>query len=191
MRLPTLELPRWRFVAFAIVVAATTACRGTTARDSAAGLVTDEQSVYAALFTEAARRTGGKTVWVEATTSSYVAPSAGASFMFQRRLDSLPPGLSTRLALVSAAAKDARRLALPVWVRIADSTTSQRIQETGLGAAVVYSVSPIAFSEDSRNALVYRESLCGAVCGYGEVLWFARELDGTWHQRAHVILWQG
>ncbi|MFL5574708.1 MAG: hypothetical protein ACJ79S_01860, partial [Gemmatimonadaceae bacterium] len=58
-----------------------------------------------------------------------------------------------------------------------------------LGGTKVLAVTPIAFSDDSAQALVYYEVWCGDLCGGGYELWFVRGAAGRWRLRQETTHW--
>lgn len=142
--------------------------------------------VYAALLAEAAGELHAP-VWIEARSARYAPLGLGAWLPIRRQQDSLPPGLVERLRAVAARPGDARRLPLPREVRIVSPTRSRQLQAQGHGGTVVYALSPVAFSADSTDALVYVERHCGALCGNGRAVWLVRASDGRWTVRGEVL----
>jgi hypothetical protein len=51
-------------------------------------------------------------------------------------------------------------------------------------------LSPVAFSADSLDALVYYEYHCGGLCGRGDAVWLNRSAaTDRWRLRKRVMFW--
>jgi hypothetical protein len=79
--------------------------------------------------------------------------------------------------------------AFPPPVRILSAKRARRLAAERLGGAGVLAITPVAFTDDSAQALVYYEVWCGDLCGGGYELWLVRESDGHWELRQEMAHW--
>ena len=70
------------------------------------------------------------------------------------------------------------------------SGAASQIVEERLGGMAFLAVTPVAFADDSSQALVYYEKRCGPLCGSGHELWFIRGADGLWTLRQEIAHWR-
>lgn len=101
----------------------------------------------------------------------------------------VPPPLPARLSALSEGGTPIAVEAFPAPVRTLPSARAQRLATEGLGGRMVLAVTPVAFADDSAQALVYFELWCGSVCGGGQELWLVRAPDGRWRLRQAMMHW--
>ena len=51
------------------------------------------------------------------------------------------------------------------------------------------SASPVAYSADGEQALVYLERHCGSLCGSGDIVWLVRGSTVTWRIQRVFNVW--
>ncbi|HET7584759.1 MAG TPA: hypothetical protein VFK13_07625 [Gemmatimonadaceae bacterium] len=113
----------------------------------------------------------------------------GARALADSALAAMSPVLIPRLVQAASAVREATTLALPAGVLVVSPEDSRRIQVRGMGGSVVFAVSPVVFSDDSSQAAVYVEHLCGGLCGSGRVIWLVRTATSRWEERADIAVW--
>lgn len=101
----------------------------------------------------------------------------------------VPPPLPARLSALSTDHAPVHEEAFPAPVRPLSSESARRLAEARLGGTKVLAVTPVAFTDDSTQALVYYEVWCGRLCGGGYELWFVRGHDGRWRIRHEMTHW--
>jgi hypothetical protein len=117
--------------------------------------------------------------------------------------DSVVVNLIAELARVSAAQRPSSALGLPFANRVVSRVESDTIlarQQYGPGRAgerthpsprFIYSFSPVAYTKDGLNAVVYYGYTCGyGLCGAGNVLWLTRRATDTeWRVQRQIYGW--
>jgi hypothetical protein len=101
----------------------------------------------------------------------------------------VPPPLPRRLSALSAGRAPADVEAFPAPVRTLHTESAQRLATERLGGTKVLAVTPVAFTDDSVQALVYYEVWCGRACGGRYELWLVRGPDGRWQLRQEITHW--
>jgi hypothetical protein len=116
-------------------------------------------------------------------------------------LSSIPATLPTLLESVSAAKRSSTVLPLHRPVRILTSAELSEIFERPgrSGWQEFYRryprqrsylrFTPVAFSADTLDALVYYEYYCGGLCGEGSAVWLRGQSSGRWQVRKIVGFW--
>jgi len=147
--------------------------------------VAPEVAVYALVVAHVGAADGS--VAVEDQTVAY-RPLPEGNWLLRGRA-AVPRELVTQLARASAQTLqlDPQRYPrLPITAR----TVARTMAESALGGMTVIGVSPVAFSSDSAEALVFYEVRCGPICGKSAELWLERR--GTnWLLRQEIIHRQG
>ena len=146
-----------------------------------------EARIYAAVLRDAQRNARQDSLRIESQTVVFGGIPQGV-LSRQRVLAVLPAGLIERLATISAVPRDVRMLPLPARTRVVAPDESRQLQERGRGGLAIFGLSPIAFSDDSANALVVVRSACGPLCGGATAVWYAADPAGTWRKRGEFLL---
>ncbi len=159
-----------------------------------------EAAVYAALIDSLYQHPLPETLLVSDSTLTICVPRGGAA-SWRAQLDSIPSGLPAALETISSAKRSSASLPLPRPVRILTEATLRELFAGGPrrgweefarrypGQRRYSAFSPVAFSSDGGEALVYYEYHCGGRCGAGIVVWLTRRRDGRWGVRKLVGLW--
>jgi hypothetical protein len=163
----------------------------------AARPVSPETAVFAALFDGLGPLPD--TLLFGDSTLRFHLPS-DASRSWRAQFDSIPQ-LPTRLEEISKTRVATASLAFPRPMRVLAGAELREIFSAGpSGWAEFYrrypnqrsylDVSPVAFSADSLDALVYYEHHCGGLCGSGEAVWLSRPAaTDRWRIRKKVMFW--
>lgn len=184
------------------------ACGGSAAPDPVpaaaggrtAGYTRLAAAVYAALLDSVHTRLAPDTLLVADSTLTFRVPTEGLS-SWHALFDSLPKGLAAALQATSRDKQRSATLPLPRPTQLITSATLREIFAGGIsgGWAEFYRryprqrnylrFSPVAFTTDSLDALVYYEYRCGGRCGGGNAVWLTRR-DGTrWRVRKVFNFW--
>lgn len=183
-------------LAFAFATAgAVTACgTGTVGRASAhAGPVppheipSPEREIYAVVVAYAFEGGQPDTLLLVSESPAYHALPADNFLRHGKAM--VPPPLPARLSALSAgrAPVDVEAFPAPMHPLLTESV--HRLAEARLGGTKVLAVTPVAFTDDSTQALVYYEVWCGRLCGGGYELWLVHGYDGRWHVRQEMAHW--
>lgn len=165
---------------------------GASARDGA---------VYEALLSACCKAQSGPLL-VRDSTLGFHAPDGRAVPSFRVRWDSIPHELGPSLDSLSRHRRATRDLPLArelVVLAPADLRAIFSTGDPGMGWNEFYrrwpvqrryfGFSPVAYSEDGNNALVYMEYHCGPLCASGDAYWLVRDADGRWRVRQRVQFW--
>ena len=144
--------------------------------------------VYAALVAHAFPSGRPDTILLEEKTVTYREIPEGNSL--RRGKDVVPIPLPSRLTSLSAEPLPVRPEDFPAPVRLLPPTRARQLAAERLGGTMVLAVTPIVFSNDSSQALVYYDGHCGALCGAGYELWLVRSADGRWLLRQDMSHWR-
>lgn len=159
-----------------------------------------EKAVYTALVDAIHARAVPDTLLLEDSTLAFRVPRDAVP-SWRAEFDSIPATLPTLLETVSTAKRSSTVLPLPRPVRIVTSTELGEIFESrGRGGWQEFyrryprhrsylRFTPVAFSADTLDALVYYEYYCGGLCGGGNVVWFRRQSNGRWQVQKIVAFW--
>ncbi len=127
----------------------------------------------------------------------------GAILSWRQQFDSMPRELAIELDRVSGARVASEALSLPRPVQVLtralrDSLFSPtdlnvgwaRFHERFPSQGQVLGFSPVVFSGDGNQAMVFAESRCGGRCGRGELIWLVRDqTNDEWRVRKAVLFW--
>lgn len=125
----------------------------------------------------------------------------GATPAWQAQLDSIPPALAKRLAKESQHQVSSLTLALPRPAIVLGRAEFAEIFAQGPRGwpefhrrypkqSGYFGLSPVAFSSDSLDALVYYEYHCGGLCGSGAAAWLHRgTITEPWYVRKTLPFW--
>ncbi|MHB1297506.1 MAG: hypothetical protein ACYC0B_03160 [Gemmatimonadaceae bacterium] len=162
--------------------------------------VSVEADVYAALLDSIGLKPIPDTLLVGDSSLQFRAPAGGVA-SWRTQFDSIPSELPRRLEVASQSRIPSLALALPRPAKVVTPAELREIFATGPGGWAEFyrrypkqrsyiRLSPVAFSDDSLNALVYYEYHCGGLRGGGDAVWLAR-LSSTsrWHVRKRVGFW--
>ncbi len=105
------------------------------------------------------------------------------------RSDTIAADLQGQLMATSREVRpvDARWFLTPV--QLLSPSKARRMVNANLGRALVLMVSPIVFTADSSQALVYYEIHCSGFCGGGAAFWFVHDPAGEWTLRRRLGQW--
>jgi hypothetical protein len=178
----------YRFTAFALLFLGGSGC---AARPRVAPLHVARASagIYEALLAHAFPAGRPDTILLDDKTVSYHDLPAGN--WLRRGKDVVPSPLPARLSALSAAALAVPPQVFAAPVRLLSTASALRLAERRLGGTTILAVTPIAFTDDSSQALVYYDARCGGLCGGGYELWFVRAADGRWVLRQDLAHWIG
>lgn len=180
-----------------------TACVGqaTTPAPTPPGTIASPESgVYAALVDAIHERRAPDTLLLGDSTLAFRV-SRDAVPSWRAEFDSIPATLATLLETVSAAKRSSAALPMPRPVRIVTSAELSEIFESrGRGGWQEFyrryprqrsylRFTPVAFSADTLDALVYYEYYCGGLCGWGSAVWLRRQSNGRWQVQKTVGFW--
>ena len=160
----------------------------------------EEAAVYEAVLSSCCESIGD-TLLVRDSTIGFLTPDGRAVPAWRQHWDSIPPDLGPTLDSVSRQRRSTKELPLPrpVVVLRADSLRAifSRSPDEGWNEFVrrfpaqrrYFGFSPVAFSKDGINALVYMAYYCGALCASGDAYWLSRAGDGRWRLRQRIQAW--
>jgi hypothetical protein len=157
-------------------------------------------AVYDAVIDSVYSRGRPDTVLIADSSLVFRAPATDAVPRWRVQFDSIPPGLVAELVHRSATRLPSSHLALPNTARTITRTELREIFSSGpRGWDEFYrryprqrlwiALSPVVFSQDSTQALLYREYHCGGLCGRGDLMWLERRADSKWHVRKRLTYW--
>lgn len=160
-----------------------------------------ERAVYGAVFAHVFRGTPPDTVVMAESTVVFYAPALdGAVPEWRRQYAVVPAALPHALAALSGRPVPTAALPLPRPAVVLGAAAMRAMFQGGTDAGwaafhrrfprarVRLSVSPVAFSVDGAEAVVYYEYDCGGLCGGGDLAWLARSATG-WAVRKIVPFW--
>jgi len=151
-----------------------------------------DAAIYAAFLETVNRDPRADTLFVDAESAVFQSMSA--------HYDSVAPGLGAALVKASSPPRAASTLHLPppiVWIT---ATTPEVVRERamngppghpaskGQGTKGVWKFSPIVYSRNGRDALLYYRLVCGAECGEDALVWAGKAATGKWEIRRTAIL---
>jgi len=158
-----------------------------------------QADVYAALA-DMIWRPLPDTLLLKDSTVQFQVPQ-GSSATWQRQFDDVPFDLVPELARVSQVRQLAAALPLP---RPMHGLTQGELHEMFASGAPRWTefhrryphqfgyvaLSPVVFSSDSLDALVYYDEYCGDFCGVGEAVWLSRRATpGAWKVQKVIRFW--
>lgn len=120
---------------------------------------------------------------------------------FAAELRRFPQPLMARLDSLSRAPRPSGSLDIPRHVTIVSDSLLREIFSSGVRGGWedfrrryprrdgCERLSPVAFSADSTEAMVYREVHCGGLCGDGTLYWLRRSSDGRWSVIGSLMFW--
>jgi hypothetical protein len=159
-----------------------------------------EAGVYAALVDSLFTRPVPDTLLVAESTLVFRAPHGGVP-EWHAQFDSIPKALPPALETISLVRRSSRSLPLHRPIRLVTRAELREIFVRGRldswdefyrrypRQRNLLQFSPVAFSTDNRDALVYYEYHCGFECGGGEIVWLVRTERGQWRVRKMVEVW--
>jgi hypothetical protein len=159
-----------------------------------------DAGVYAALIASLPMRRVPDTLLLVDSTLQFRAPGGGVP-QWRTQFDSIPPELSHGLDALSRSKRASEQLPLPRPVRIVSAAALREIFSLGVRGGWeelhrrypnqrgYLRFSPVAFSADTLDALVYYESHCGGLCGRGAAVWLTRRASAHWRVRKVVQFW--
>ena len=101
----------------------------------------------------------------------------------------VPSPLPGRLSVLSAGGAPVDVESFPAPARALPTESARSLAAARLGGTKAIAVTPVAFTDDSTQALVYYEVWCGRVCGGGYELWLVRGHDGHLCLRQEMTHW--
>lgn len=159
-----------------------------------------EAAVYAALIDSVYTRPVPDTLLLGDSTVDFHAPRGGIP-TWRTQFDSIPGALPPVLEAVSRSKRASATLPLSRPMRIVTEGERREIFARGIDAGWMefyrryprqrnyLRFSPVAFSRDSLDAMVYYEYHCGGLCGGGDAVWLTRRDDQRWRVRKVVEFW--
>jgi hypothetical protein len=181
-------------VAFGAVAAAAACASGSVGRPVAeaspvlpARIPSAEREIYALVVAHVFQRGPSDTLLVVDESPAY--HDLPAHNFLRRGKDIVPPPLPARLSALSAGGTPVLAKAFPPPARTLPAARARRLAAERLGGTGILAVTPIAFTDDSAQALVYYEVWCGSLCGGGYEVWLVRGPDGRWVQRQEMTHW--
>ncbi len=172
-------MTRWNALAPLGIAALISACSAPHARQPAPN--SDPGAIYEAVVRDALGDMPDALLVIDSTLA-YEPKRVWGDTMPERVL-----ALARELQRISAHSGPARELALPHAARFLPRTEAMVLADRGLGGTKVLAVTPIALSPDGREALVYYDVLCGALCGQGASVWLIRRGNGVWRVAKHFV----
>jgi hypothetical protein len=124
---------------------------------------------------------------------------ANASPIWRHGLDSIPSNLLTRLEVTSQPEQPSTELSLPRPIRAISNPELFAILMHGGWVEFfrryphqrqLLQLTPIAFSTEGLDALVYFEYLCGQECRGANAVWLKRDQAQSWKIRKVVSFWK-
>ena len=140
------------------------------------------------------------TLVVAESTFTFKVPQ-GSVPSWRAAFDEIPAALPAALETRSRDKRTSAGLPLPRPIRIVTDAALREIFAPGVGDGwkefnrryprqrTYYQFSPVAFSTDSLDALVYYEYRCGGRCGGGNAVWLTRRDNVRWQVRKIVTFW--
>ena len=162
--------------------------------------VAPDTDVYAALIASIHTRQIPDTLLVGDSTLQFRAPQGGVP-RWRTQFDAVPAELTHGLETLSRSRRASAQLSLPRPVRIVSADALREIFSPRMRGGWqefhrrypnqrgYLRFSPVAFSADTLDALVYYESHCGGLCGRGEAVWLTRRASAHWRVRKVVGCW--
>ena len=176
------------------------ACRPLATSQPAPTPEPPDAGVYAALLNSISTRPAPDMLLLGDSTLSFRVPR-GAVASWRIRFDSIPSSLPQTLEAVSRTKRPSSSLPLPRPARIVTHATLREIFVAGRRDAwdefyrryprqrEYLRFTPVAFSADSLDALVYYEYHCGLECGGGDAVWLSRRGGGGWRVQKVIGFW--
>lgn len=189
----------YRFLSLFAVLILAACVRGTPGEEWSAS-APPEAAVYAAVLTKIYRGPPPDTVVARDSTLVFRVPTGGVP-EWRQEFDSIPAPLTEALAAVSAKLVPTASLPLLNPVRTLSTDERRALFREGPragweefrrrfpSARLYFALTPVAFSADSAQALVYYDYHCGSLCGGGNAVWLTREPVGEWVVRKTVMFW--
>jgi hypothetical protein len=146
-----------------------------------------ESEIYAILVAHAL--SGGRTDTLFLAAESPAYQELPADSFLRRGKEVVPRPLPARLSVLSVAGAAVSVEVFPAPARAMSAAHAQQLAAERHGGMKVLAVTPIAFDDDSTQALVYYETWCGSLCGGGYELWLVRGPDERWRLRQEMIHW--
>lgn len=159
-----------------------------------------EADVYAALLDSLERKPLPDTLLVGDSSLRFRAPTGGVS-SWRGEFNAIPPDLPRRLEAASRKRVPSHLLGLPRPLKVLTRAELAEIFGAGPAGWIEFhrryphqrsyiELSPVAFSTDSLDALVYYEYHCGGRCGGGDAVWLSRTSTASgWHVRKRIPFW--
>lgn len=141
------------------------------------------------------------TLLVRDSTLGFRAPDSRAVPSFRQRWDSIPHELGPTLDSISRQRRPTRDLSLPGRLVVLRAAELKAIFAAGPddgwnefhrrwpAQRRYYGFSPVAYSKNGGEALVYMEYYCGPLCASGDAYWLSRDADGRWRLRQRIQFW--
>ena len=183
------ETPLSRLWRIGMIVASAVGCARPTVRSRPGTPSSVVQALYAGVVAEAFPKNRPATILVQDHTIPYK-PWLPDTLLFFHRADTLAAPLVHRLIDESREAQQVDSRWFLTRVRLLPPAAVHRlINERVRGNTRILLVSPIAFTGDSLQAMVYYEIHCIGLCGHGAALWFVRTPAGGWSLRRQLGQW--
>jgi hypothetical protein len=140
------------------------------------------------------------TILIAGSTLRFTVPTNTLA-KWRQEFDSIPSDLPAKLELASQGQQPGTALPLLRPVRVLPHSEILEIFSRGAGSGWVefsrryprqrqyLSLTPVVFTSDSLDALVYYEYGCGPLCGGGDAVWLKRDKAHRWTIRKIIGFW--
>jgi hypothetical protein len=119
---------------------------------------------------------------------------------WQQQFDSIPSELPSKLEVASQNPQPSTALPLPRPIRVLTDAEIIELAKRGKGGSLsvvsrrnpqekYLRLTPVVFTPDSSDALVYYEYVCGPQCAGGDAVWLKRDRMRSWKVRKILGFW--
>ena len=158
--------------------------------------------VYLAVLEASRGRAVPDTLVLRDSSARFQMP-VGAIPSWRQQFDSLPRELAIELDRVSSTRVASQELSLPRPIHVLTRALRDSLfgpADLNVGWASfhrrfpsqgqILAFSPVVFSGNGNQAMVFAESQCGGRCGRGELVWLVRDQNkDEWQVRKAILLW--
>jgi len=182
-----------RLVCYGVLTLA--ACAGCANATPDAAAPAPEAAVYAVLLDSVIHYRSDTVVVLDSTASL---PPGEVQSRVGTRVDSMPPTLPAVLDRLTESTQSTARLPFPRPIYLLSNATLREMFSRGIATGWnefhrryprqpgYLTVSPVALSADTLDALAYYEFRCGGLCGQVQFVWITRRGTKRWHVRKIV-----
>jgi hypothetical protein len=158
-------------------------------------------AVYQAVIDSALRTGARKAIVVRDSSLRFNLPGGNVVPEWSARFAAIPPSLPPRLATASRTRVPSERLALPMPVVVMTRVVQDSLFRADPGASWLaffhrfpdapgyFGFSPVVFSDDGSQALLYYEFHCGGLCGWGDAVLVTLDARGVSRITHTVRFW--
>jgi hypothetical protein len=160
----------------------------------------DEKLVYTAVVSMLGQEPSDTLLVGDSSIVFTIPPELVPSSWWNKKVDSLPEKLVAELVIKSKIKRASGKMSLPPPFKVVIGPSLDDLWRLNTEAGwrtfkeryprntkVVY-FSPVAFSTDSSEALVYLRYHCGPLCGELILVWLKRDDTGNWRAKNRVQL---